>query len=111
MWSTLLYTVLIFSWDYKKDIVDRFYDFAISNRDYPFWKDDKNGLMNDINEDMAQGVENSKLVLAFFSEPYFDSKSCKKELNYADVLGNGLGFHITQTCVMLYDSYCMTHMI
>ena len=38
---------------------------------------------------MAFGVENSKLVLAFLSEPYFDSKSCKKELNYADVLGIG----------------------
>ena len=35
---------------------------------------------------MAFGIENARLILVFLSEPYFDSKSCKKELNYADIL-------------------------
>ena len=35
---------------------------------------------------MAYGIENARIVLVFLSEPYFNSKNCKKELNYADIL-------------------------
>ena len=39
-----------------------------------------------MNEDMAYGIENARIVVVFLSEPYFNSKNCKKELNYADIL-------------------------
>ena len=47
-----------------------------------------------MNEDMAYGIENARIVVVFLSEPYFNSKNCKKELNYADILDKkGFQFH------------------
>ena len=46
-----------------------------------------------MNEDMAYGIENARIVVVFLSEPYFNSKNCKKELNYADILDKK-GFQI-----------------
>ena len=59
------------------------------NCELKFWKDDEDGINDDLNEDMAFGIENSRLVLVFMSEPYFTSKNCRKEFNYADVLDKG----------------------
>ena len=84
--SINLVSNLIFSWDYKKDIIDRFYAWCKENSELKFWKDDQDGINDDLNEDMAFGIENSRLVLVFISEPYFTSKNCRKEFNYADVL-------------------------
>ena len=51
-------------------------------------------IQDDVNEDMAYGIENARIVVVFLSEPYFNSKNCKKELNYADILDKK-GFHST----------------
>ena len=51
-----------------------------------------------MNEDMAYGIENARIVVVFLSEPYFNSKNCKKELNYADILDKkGLLVHSMNT--------------
>lgn len=78
--------MISYSWDYKKDQIDRFYAWCKENSELKFWKDDQDGINDDLNEDMAFGIENSRLVLVFISEPYFTSKNCRKEFNYADVL-------------------------
>ena len=48
---------------------------------------------------MAYGIENARIVLVFLSEPYFNSKNCKKELNYADILDKK-GFQIGATSLI-----------
>ena len=75
------------SWNYKKSVVDRFYDWCKENsQGISLWKDDRDGINDHVNDDMAIGVEDSHLVLAFVSESYFMSKNCHKELNYAEQL-------------------------
>ena len=66
--------------------MDRFYNFAKEHDNIHFWKDDENGLISHLNDDMALGVENSSVVIAFVSDAYFNSKDCHKELNYAESL-------------------------
>ena len=36
--------------------MDRFYDFVKDHDQIKFWMDDKNGMIYDLNEDMAQSV-------------------------------------------------------
>ena len=36
---------------------------------------------------MATAVENADIIVVCISKNYFDSKNCKKELEYADELG------------------------
>ena len=36
---------------------------------------------------MATAVENADIIVVCISQNYFDSKNCKKELEYADELG------------------------
>ena len=74
------------SWNYKKSVVDRFYDWCKENSGISLWKDDRDGINDHVNDDMAIGVEDSHIVLAFVSESYFMSKNCHKELNYAEQL-------------------------
>ena len=50
---------------------------------------------------MAYGIENARIVLVFLSEPYFNSKNCKKELNYADILDKK-GFRIVAILSTVY---------
>ena len=38
---------------------------------------------------MATAVENADIIVVCISQNYFDSKNCKKELEYADELGTG----------------------
>ena len=39
---------------------------------------------------MATAVENADIIVVCISQNYFDSKNCKKELEYADELGTWL---------------------
>ena len=39
-----------------------------------------------LNDDMAFGLENSSVVVAFVSDAYIESKNCQKEINYAETL-------------------------
>ena len=37
--------MISYSWYYKKELVDKFYEYAKQNTSYTFWKDDQNGMM------------------------------------------------------------------
>ena len=39
---------------------------------------------------MAEAVENCEFMIVCVSQAYFDSKNCKKEIEYADDLGKTL---------------------
>ena len=73
------------SWNLFKDKVDRFYDFA--KQHLTLWKDDKNGIKDHLNGDMAFGVQNARLIVAFLDDAYLASHNCGKEINYANTLG------------------------
>ena len=66
--------------------MDRFYEFIQGHDQIKFWMDDKNGMVNDLNEDMASGVEESSLVVVFISDAYFASENCRLEISYANAL-------------------------
>ena len=80
-------TLNIVSWKCKKDKVDRFYDWAKQNNsNIELWKDDKDGIKDHLNDDMASGIQDASVVVAFVSDAYFTSKNCYKEINYAESL-------------------------
>ena len=45
--------------------------------------------MGHVVDGMATAVENADIIVVCISQNYFDSKNCKKELEYADELGKG----------------------
>ena len=50
--------------------------------------------MGHVVDGMATAVENADIIVVCISQNYFDSKNCKKELEYADELGKGFIFRI-----------------
>ena len=50
--------------------------------------------MGHVVDGMATAVENADIIVVCISQNYFDSKNCKKELEYADELGKGFIFEI-----------------
>ena len=42
------------------------------------------GIENDVNTEMAEGVENADVFICFCTQDYQKSRNCKKELEYAD---------------------------
>ena len=76
----------IYSWSYCKDVVDRFYNWTKEQGSFKVWKDDRKGITGHLNNDMAAAVQKSRLVVAFLSDAYFQSRNCYKEINYADTL-------------------------
>ena len=75
-------TMLGFSWHYKKDTVDRLYNY-LTSKGHKIWKDDEGGLQGHLVDGMADAIEKSKVILVCLSEKYFTSKNCKLELEYA----------------------------
>ena len=71
-----------FSWHYKKDTVDRLYNY-LTSKGHKIWKDDEGGLQGHLVDGMADAIERSKVILVCLSEKYFSSKNCKLELEYA----------------------------
>ena len=71
-----------FSWNYKKDTVDRLYAY-LTLKGHKIWKDDEGGLQGHLVDGMAEAIEKSKVILVCLSEKYFTSKNCKLELEYA----------------------------
>ena len=68
-------------------MVDRFYEWAKQeNSSLEIWKDDKDGINDHLNDDMASGIQGAQVVVAFVSDAYFTSKNCFKEINYAESL-------------------------
>ena len=73
--------VKIFSWNSKKDVVDRLSSF-LKKSDIKVWKDDEGGITGNILDDMANAVQNAALMIVCVSEPYCNSENCKRELEY-----------------------------
>ena len=47
---------------------------------------DQHGTGDRLTDDTSFAIQNSRLVVAFCSDSYFESNSCIEELNYADSL-------------------------
>ena len=54
------------------------------------WNLYKGGLQGHVIDGMAEAVENCEFMIVCVSQAYFDSKNCKKEIEYADDLGKTL---------------------
>jgi len=78
--------MISYSWGYKKPTVDSLYKYLVGEG-YNVWKDDEGGLAGHVVDGMATAVENADILVVCISQNYFDSKNCKKELEYADELG------------------------
>ena len=76
----------MFSTNYSKDVVHRFYDWAKQRNESKFWMNDQHGTGDRLTDETEFAIQNSRLVVAFCSDSYFESNSCIEELNYADSL-------------------------
>ena len=71
---------LNFSWHYKKDTVDRLYNY-LTSKGHKIWKDDEGGLQGHLVDGMADAIEKSKVILVCLSEKYFSSKTASLSLS------------------------------
>ncbi|KXJ27782.1 uncharacterized protein LOC110233617 [Exaiptasia diaphana] len=76
------HVMLSYQWD-SQDLVDKVYH-ALKAQGLRAWMDVHGGVSGNINDSMAEGVDNAGVVCCFMTQKYSDSKNCKKELNYAD---------------------------
>ncbi|CAF1436813.1 unnamed protein product [Rotaria sp. Silwood1] len=77
--------MISYAWTETQDLA---YEVAeqLKNENIPIWMDIRNGLGGHINDGMAEAVENSAAVCFFMTPKYQSSKSCRKELEYAEKL-------------------------
>merc|ERR1712226_5615 len=77
------YIMLSYNWE-SKEVVKSLIT-TIRQSGFEVWVDDEQMLgYGDINDGMADAVENCKLMVAVVSEKYKLSKNCRRELEYAD---------------------------
>ena len=77
------FVMLSYNWE-STEVVDELAN-AIRNSGVPIWRDiEKMVNYGDINDGMADAVENCGLLVAVISEKYKLSKNCRRELEYAD---------------------------
>ncbi|TWW58838.1 uncharacterized protein LOC130527091 isoform X1 [Takifugu flavidus] len=74
--------MLSYQWD-SQDLVKKIYD-SLKDDGLPVWMDIEGGVTGNINDSMAAGVEAAAVICPFMTPAYQASRSCKKELNYAD---------------------------
>jgi len=75
--------MLSYNWE-SKEVVKSLIT-TIRQSGFEVWVDDEQMLgYGDINDGMADAVENCKLMVAVVSEKYKLSKNCRRELEYAD---------------------------
>ncbi|KAJ4944578.1 hypothetical protein JOQ06_013121 [Pogonophryne albipinna] len=74
--------MLSYQWD-DQALVKKIYD-RLKDDGLPVWLDIEGGVKGNINDSMAAGVEEAVVICPFMSPAYQASRSCKKELNYAD---------------------------
>ncbi|ORY28936.1 hypothetical protein BCR33DRAFT_772685 [Rhizoclosmatium globosum] len=79
------------------NIVELFYaELKASFPQLKVWKDNKGGMTSDVYTAMPQGISTSKIVMAFFSEAYFKSENCNREIKYAaDLKKNIMPVHLS----------------
>ncbi|XP_039654392.1 uncharacterized protein LOC120557822 [Perca fluviatilis] len=69
-------------WD-DQALVKKIYN-RLKEDGLPVWMDIEGGVTGNINDSMAAGVEEACVICPFMTPAYQASRSCKKELNYAD---------------------------
>lgn len=69
--------MISYQWD-KQETVKKVVE-GLKSRGIPC-----DGMHGDINDSMAEGVDNCKAIVCFMSDKYSSSKNCKRELTYAD---------------------------
>ncbi|CAL8331135.1 unnamed protein product [Lota lota] len=74
--------MLSYQWD-DQALVKRIYDRLIEDG-LPVWMDIEGGVTGNINDAMAAGVEEAAVICPFMTPAYQASRSCKRELSYAD---------------------------
>ncbi|XP_074538690.1 uncharacterized protein LOC141800180 [Halichoeres trimaculatus] len=74
--------MLSYQWD-DQALVKKIYD-RLKEDGLPVWMDIEGGVTGNINDSMAAGVEEAVVICPFMTPAYQASRSCKKELNYAD---------------------------
>ena len=69
-------------------MIERFIHWAggEDDGDLNFWKVNTSVDFSQMNDQIAFGVENSLLVVAFASDAFFDSDSCDRQIKYANQL-------------------------
>eukprot|EP01137_Pigoraptor_chileana_P000573 Opistho-2@36966 len=76
------HVMLSYQWN-SQELVKRVYEL-LKTYGVPVWMDIEGGMGGDINDSMAQGVDNAAVICCFMNEDYVESKNCKRELSYAD---------------------------
>ncbi|XP_071359866.1 uncharacterized protein [Trachinotus anak] len=74
--------MLSYQWD-DQALVKKIYN-RLKDDGLPVWMDIEGGVTGNINDAMAAGVEEAVVICPFMTPAYQASRSCKKELNYAD---------------------------
>ncbi|CAB1460906.1 unnamed protein product [Pleuronectes platessa] len=74
--------MLSYQWD-DQALVKKIYN-RLRDDGLPVWMDVEGGVKGNINDAMAAGVEEAVVICPFMTPEYQASRSCKKELNYAD---------------------------
>ncbi|XP_068583370.1 uncharacterized protein [Cebidichthys violaceus] len=74
--------MLSYQWD-DQALVRNIYA-RLKDDGLPVWMDIEGGVTGNINDSMAAGVEEAVVICPFMTPGYQASRSCKKELNYAD---------------------------
>ncbi|XP_035493936.2 uncharacterized protein LOC118312945 [Scophthalmus maximus] len=76
------HVMLSYQWD-DQALVEKIYN-RLKDDGLPVWMDIQGGVTGNINDAMAAGVEEAAVICPFMTPSYQASRSCKKELNYAD---------------------------
>ncbi|TDH16391.1 hypothetical protein EPR50_G00019320 [Perca flavescens] len=76
------HVMLSYQWD-DQALVKKIYN-RLKEDGLPVWMDIEGGVTGNINDSMAAGVEAACVICPFMTPAYQASRSCKKELNYAD---------------------------
>ncbi|XP_065651880.1 uncharacterized protein LOC136079653 [Hydra vulgaris] len=79
-----LHVMLSYQWN-NQELVKRVANI-LKERNIPVWFDIAGDMKGNINAAMANGVENSALILSFNTTAYSKSVNCQKELTYATQL-------------------------
>ncbi|XP_058496143.1 uncharacterized protein LOC131466724 [Solea solea] len=74
--------MLSYQWD-DQALVKKVYS-RLKDDGLPVWMDIEGGITGNINDAMAAGVEDDAVICPFMTPEYQASRSCKKELNYAE---------------------------
>ncbi|KAG7264449.1 hypothetical protein CRUP_022311 [Coryphaenoides rupestris] len=74
--------MLSYQWD-DQALVKRIHDRLVE-AGLPVWMDIEGGVRGNINDAMAAGVEEAAVICPFMTPAYQASRSCKRELSYAD---------------------------